>query len=730
MPKYEIIEQDRLYDRGQYRGHRIRALRDIPEHGVKAGALGGYIDSEKNLSHNGAAWVADRAAALDGSRVEGDAIAKNNARLRDNAVLGGKAVLQQDAVASDFAIIRGSATVSIGGGSSIEGNVIIEGDTPIMLTQTHRIDGDREIRDQSELPWALNQASLNDPDFLPRMQEAVQIDPAFHRLMAAFGAHSPDERQQVVEQMFNGNQKSRESLQTFARHLGGTFQPDTYKAISDLQAMQYSAVGRHHIQTPNYTNYRTLHWVLDEKLDTSDREPLHAAVVRAVVKDAQTGQNKEYFQPALAQSIAPEMPALTPMQMQLFVAEGVYNDFSGATRAAEKLVASLRDNSRVLNYLLGEKDARPSSLVDVDVSHLPLVTHIHQSLPDYNSANYSSALDTMRITMQKLGKSDVPEARKNGLLSSNGNAVIEIKIWDVEGVYDFSKIAQGANFHSSLTDAHKASENIFASVKDVLKRVEAEITDTARLLSEAESSLATADNPAKMQRLRATINRLDPPNVSVISMVDRVETPVVVEKELETGITLDQIRNSIAPLEWVNAPDPWNPKVTTESIHLATTISMNAKYTVERESEQSWNLYVESPGAQPNDEPLHREDGFPDADAAYEAAEIYRVKAVAAVLGIDAGPRQELSAQASSAQPMHELAVALRTRTTDGVAFFPGSLTLKDDGRIGAMSFPDQHSTAEAALSSAKVYIQQQAQNAHGPVIDMPVKFQPAGMTP
>ncbi|MCZ2500560.1 hypothetical protein GN316_28680, partial [Xylophilus sp. Kf1] len=95
-----------------------------------------------------------------------------------------------------------------------------------------------------------------------------------------------------------------------------------------------------------------------------------------------------------------------------------------------------------------------------------------------------------------------------------------------------------------------------------------------------------------MQRLRATIKRLDPPNVSVISMVDRVETPVVVEKELETGITHDQIRNSMAPLEWVNAPDPWNPKVTTESIHLATTISMNAKYTVERESEQSWNLYV------------------------------------------------------------------------------------------------------------------------------------------
>lgn len=730
MPKYEIIEEDRLYDRGQYRGHRIRALRDIPEHGIKAGALGGFIDSQKNLSHEGAAWVADRAAALDSSRVEGDAIAKNNARLRDNAVLGGKAVLQHDAEASDFAIIRGTATVSIGGLTNIEGNVIIEGDTPIMLSQTHRIDGDREIRDQSELPWALNQASLSDPDFLPRMQEAVQIDPAFHRLMSVFGAHSPDERRQVVEQMFNGNQKSRESLQTFARHLGGTFQPDTYKARTDLEAMQYSAIGNREIQTPNYTNYRTLHWVLDAKLETSDKEALHAAVVRAVVRDAETGQNREYFQPALAQSIAPERAALSPTQMQLFIAEEVYSDFVGAMGAAERLVTSIKDNSRVINYLFGEKDNRPKSLVDVDVSHLPLVTHIHQNLTDRNFPNYSSSFDMMRITMQQLSRSDIPEARRNGLLSSSGHAVIETKAWDREGVYDFVKIAQGSHFYNSLTVAHGNTENIFATVDDAMKRVQAEISDTARLLSEAKNSLATADDPVEMQRLRATINRLDPLNVSVVSMVDRVETPVVEEKVQETGITLDQIRSSIAPLEWVNAPDPWNPRVTTESVHLATTISMNAKYTVERASEQNWSLYVEYPGAQPNDPPLHREDGFHDADAAYEAAEIYRVKAVAAVLGIDTEARRDLTAQAAPAQPMHELAVALRTRTTDGAAFFPGSLTLKEDGRIGAMSFPDRHSTAEAALSSAKVHIQQQAQNAHGPVIDMPVKFQPAGMTP
>ena len=38
--------------------HRIRALKDVRE-GVKAGTLGGYVQSADNLSQDGAAWIAD-----------------------------------------------------------------------------------------------------------------------------------------------------------------------------------------------------------------------------------------------------------------------------------------------------------------------------------------------------------------------------------------------------------------------------------------------------------------------------------------------------------------------------------------------------------------------------------------------------------------------------------------------------------------------------------------------
>ena len=40
---------------------RIRALRDIPERGVKSGDLGGWVESESNLSQHGTAWVSDNA---------------------------------------------------------------------------------------------------------------------------------------------------------------------------------------------------------------------------------------------------------------------------------------------------------------------------------------------------------------------------------------------------------------------------------------------------------------------------------------------------------------------------------------------------------------------------------------------------------------------------------------------------------------------------------------------
>ena len=53
--------------------HRIRALRDVRED-VHVGDLGGFVQSEENLSQEGQCWVANNAVAAEESYISGDAI--------------------------------------------------------------------------------------------------------------------------------------------------------------------------------------------------------------------------------------------------------------------------------------------------------------------------------------------------------------------------------------------------------------------------------------------------------------------------------------------------------------------------------------------------------------------------------------------------------------------------------------------------------------------------------
>jgi len=50
LDKYELTNETIIHH--DHTLHRIRALRDIPRYDVKAGDLGGYIESEANLSQS------------------------------------------------------------------------------------------------------------------------------------------------------------------------------------------------------------------------------------------------------------------------------------------------------------------------------------------------------------------------------------------------------------------------------------------------------------------------------------------------------------------------------------------------------------------------------------------------------------------------------------------------------------------------------------------------------
>ena len=78
LKKYELTEQHP--DTGLY---CIKALRDFGN--VAKGDIGGWIEGEKNLSHEGDAWVYGNAEVSGNARVYGDAEVSGNARVSGDA---------------------------------------------------------------------------------------------------------------------------------------------------------------------------------------------------------------------------------------------------------------------------------------------------------------------------------------------------------------------------------------------------------------------------------------------------------------------------------------------------------------------------------------------------------------------------------------------------------------------------------------------------------------------
>ena len=92
MKKYELTD----IRSGNFR--RIRALRDIPRYNVQAGDLGGWIESENNLSQDGNCWVRDNAMISGNAWVDGNAWVGGNARVGGNAWVDGNARVAQHGV--------------------------------------------------------------------------------------------------------------------------------------------------------------------------------------------------------------------------------------------------------------------------------------------------------------------------------------------------------------------------------------------------------------------------------------------------------------------------------------------------------------------------------------------------------------------------------------------------------------------------------------------------------
>lgn len=102
MKKYELVCDSSTSTSGRV-FHRIRALRDFGK--VKKGEIGGYVESEKNLSHDGLCWVRDSAVVGNYAQVIGDA------EVCKNAFLSGCVIVRDNATVSDYGRVMGTAVV-------------------------------------------------------------------------------------------------------------------------------------------------------------------------------------------------------------------------------------------------------------------------------------------------------------------------------------------------------------------------------------------------------------------------------------------------------------------------------------------------------------------------------------------------------------------------------------------------------------------------------------------
>ena len=124
--KYKLTEETMCFDGVTL--HRIQALKDFGN--VEAGELGGWVESEKNLSQSGDCWIAMEAKAYGGAEIGDSAI------LTRKAIACGNSTICNDTLVSDESIIRGFTylygDVEVYGKSVIDGDARLHGNVKVI----------------------------------------------------------------------------------------------------------------------------------------------------------------------------------------------------------------------------------------------------------------------------------------------------------------------------------------------------------------------------------------------------------------------------------------------------------------------------------------------------------------------------------------------------------------------------------------------------------------------
>lgn len=127
--------------------YRIQALKSFND--VKEGDLGGFVESEENLSQDDFCWVYNDAKVFDDARVRYDAQIHNNAIVFDQAVISDRAIISDGAcvfntaIVNEYAQIKGRALVF--GNANVYGHAVVDtyaiiSDSALVYDHTHVTD--------------------------------------------------------------------------------------------------------------------------------------------------------------------------------------------------------------------------------------------------------------------------------------------------------------------------------------------------------------------------------------------------------------------------------------------------------------------------------------------------------------------------------------------------------------------------------------------------------------
>ena len=163
--KYELTEETMEFNGCNL--HRIKALKDFSD--VKKGDLGGWVESEDNLSQEGNCWLYGNSKVCANGLVKKNAIVKGISSIMNNSIISGNAELNGDITITGHVTIKDD--VMITGKVALSRNVYLYSNATIESTLGNEI---LQIHNSGYI--GTNAYITTETDLI-----AIMIDGAYHR---------------------------------------------------------------------------------------------------------------------------------------------------------------------------------------------------------------------------------------------------------------------------------------------------------------------------------------------------------------------------------------------------------------------------------------------------------------------------------------------------------------------------------------------------------------------